>query len=503
MAFFGESMAGSLNVPNAFSNPDSIGKDDKILTVTPAMVPITEKMTASTKLPRTFSNPDSIGKDVQLISFELSDSCNRNTYRNPAKGYKNRMSKNVSFASKGQNALLSQGHQVASPYKSKQQNEFVIKQPNTYDQKCSTFKEPEVLGNFFIDSDGNFVQNTLPFKFIDGKYLTADGEMNVDIDLTKDVSDSHGAHNAVKDEDLESLLQWVTHNKTQFLEEDKERLTASIISTHNSLSEIMKIPYTPKNEWILSATMYKGTVYLLNAKQSGKTDPAQNLGQKFEDYITGDAIQEEASSSAHCVLRTQLDDLELLYAPDVDCADPEKFQESFEDLSNFINIETCKELSGQKANTYYKKHKTRDIWCESKLSGIPRTVVGFKTEEGKVNSIRLLDVNELPKIGINSWKPNVCLKFLSTYLSYIKKETSKHPNQVLEFTKHSRGSITWKIAKNSEVLPQWYKDEIFGTHDTGKDDKEVKREEEIVNQDNPDKTVDGDGDNDDAEEVHS
>lgn len=52
----------------------------------------------------------------------------------------------------------------------------------------------------------------------------------------------------------------------------------------------------------------------------------------------------EANEEYRCVLQTKLDQMSLLYAPEVDCADSEMFEEGFQDLSSFVMVKCCKEL---------------------------------------------------------------------------------------------------------------------------------------------------------------
>lgn len=40
-----------------------------------------------------------------------------------------------------------------------------------------------------------------------------------------------------------------------------------------------------------------------------------------------------------------MDQTSLVYAPEVDCADPELFEEDFRDLSGFVTVKCCKEVT--------------------------------------------------------------------------------------------------------------------------------------------------------------
>ncbi|KAK7063091.1 hypothetical protein SK128_024170 [Halocaridina rubra] len=118
-----------------------------------------------------------------------------------------------------------------------------------------------------------------------------------------------------------------------------------------------------------------------------------------------------------CVLTTSFAGNTLLFAPEIDCVDPGEYEEDFETPESIILVKCCRELSNDKNRFNHKRHKLRNLWLENMISGIPRSLMGFRDDDGVVHTIELLKTDELPEMCEVS---NVCMAMfhLSTAFYY-------------------------------------------------------------------------------------
>lgn len=160
----------------------------------------------------------------------------------------------------------------------------------------------------------------------------------------------------------------------------------------------------------------------------------------------------------------------------VDGADPELFEEDFQDLSSFVTVKCCKEIDTSSAYKMdaFRKFKLNQWWIENKLGGIPRLVVGFRTEEGQIYRLENYDTDDIPKQADETWEPRVCANVLVSFLAFVKKKVMEAPDAVHEFQRESPGVIRHSVipddkgaraAASSKVLPHWYRDQLFPSAD--------------------------------------
>lgn len=156
----------------------------------------------------------------------------------------------------------------------------------------------------------------------------------------------------------------------------------------------------------------------------------------------------------------------------MDGADPELFEEDFQDLSSFVTVKCNKEVDTSDAFKMecFRKFKMNQWWIENKLSGIPRVVVGFRTEEGQIDRLENYDTDDLPTLAKGTWDPRVSINVLVSFLDFVKKKVMEAPEAVHKFERESPGLIRHSVvtdvggaaaAVSSKVLPHWYRNQLF------------------------------------------
>lgn len=357
---------------------------------------------------------------------------------------------------------------------------FPVKRAYAYSGEAPHLGTPSVIGNYSVDGNREFGYDRSMLQFLKNKYLP-ETKMNVHLDLNKGLEDAV-EYKGNPQESFENFLQWVFNNQDDLMADDASpRLFADILCMRGTMKKIMKTPYNANEPWTLLVTKFKGTLYMINWKADDGTrdeyEVPKNVGfwgHKFEQYMKGDPDDPlDANEEYRSVLKLVLGDFSFLYSPEVDCADPEEFEEDYQDLRAFVTVKCSREITDERRMRNYRKFKLCDWWVESQLSGIPRIIVGFRNDDGIVHTLELLKTEELPEQGQNEWEPSVCINFFIAFLKFMKKRVEQDPSVVYRFKYIPRNKI--ECTKVSEscpltLLPSWYIEKLFKT------DKETDKE---------------------------
>ncbi|KAK4322267.1 hypothetical protein Pmani_006967 [Petrolisthes manimaculis] len=365
---------------------------------------------------------------------------------------------------------------------------FRVGRPSDYRQDPPIVQPLRVVGCYSVDEDRTFGHDRTVLKFIEPQYLTKEGKTKVNIDLNRGWGKNSPYTGLAEDSSI-NLYQWILNNSETLIDSDDTptRLDVDFICMRRCLTLLMKIPYNVKEKWAMQAEYFRGTIYLVyyaspEELEQKKSDPPYMKkisiwGHKFEQFMTGGDPDEGvcANEEFRCVLKVKVDNFSCLLAPEVDGADPELFEEDFKDLSSFITVKCSKEVDTTDAFKVecFRKFKLHQWWIENKLSGIPRVVVGFRTEEGQIYRLENYDTDKLPTLAKGLWEPSVSLNILSSFLAFIKKKVMEAPEAVHRFERQSpiviRHSIVPSVRGAAEgsikVLPDWYREQLFSPSD--------------------------------------
>ncbi|XP_069989046.1 decapping and exoribonuclease protein [Penaeus vannamei] len=352
---------------------------------------------------------------------------------------------------------------------------FPVKRAYAYSGPAPHLGTPSVIGNYSIDGNREFGYDRSMLQFLQRKYLP-ETKMNVHLDLNKGHQDTV-EYKGNSQESFENFLQWVFSNQDD-LKSDKtsSRLSADVLCMRGLLKKIMKTPYNPREPWTILVTGFKGTLYMVNWKpyseDKEENEVPKNVGfwgHKFEQYMKADPDDPlDANEEYRSVLKLALGDFSLVYSPEVDCADPEEFEEDYQDLRAFVTVKSCKEITDERKMRNFRKFKLCDWWVENQLSGVPRIIVGYRNDDGIVHTLELLKTEELPEKGENEWEPAVCINFLIEFLKFVKKRVGQDPYALYRFEHIPMGNIECTKVPESiplTLLPSWYTEKLFETEE--------------------------------------
>ncbi|XP_042219416.1 decapping and exoribonuclease protein-like, partial [Homarus americanus] len=178
----------------------------------------------------------------------------------------------------------------------------------------------------------------------------------VSLDLNKGI-DKACRYIGNSEESFHNLLKWILNNKDCLMNKtEPQRLDVDFISLRRPLTTIMRSPYNFNESWVIYAVEFMGSIYFLKEKgdnflvhqnQATFRNCFEVWGHKFEDYMCGGDPEGgiQANEEYRCVLKVMMDQTTMVFAPEVDCADPYLYEEGFKDLSGFVMVKCCRELT--------------------------------------------------------------------------------------------------------------------------------------------------------------
>lgn len=251
---------------------------------------------------------------------------------------------------------------------------------------------------------------------------------------------------------LEHLCRAKDHINFQKDAQESRPIPFDFVTYRGILIRMMTLPYEERNDLLLSAQKYKGTIYiakfasLAQRQHESEMTDRQNMfaygGMKFEQCITiplprhrGKEQRKGFEYHDHfsCVITSKLGSHKLLYAGEMDAISSDKKYPHFEP-SDFLEIKTTSAIRDDR-NVEYLHKNMKYWWAQCYLSGIPALVCGFRNQQLIVNQIRRFSTQQLLENGRSYWSKDLCLEYLDAFLNFIK-ETMKDvddPNIIYEF----------------------------------------------------------------------
>lgn len=192
--------------------------------------------------------------------------------------------------------------------------------------------------------------------------------------------------------------------------------------------------------YIMRLILLQNTIYIEDDK-SGKAEekkyPKQAMytywGHRFEHMVMDSANNADDTYLTRfnepvntwrefgVVFKSKLGGHRLLFGAEVDGLDS--------DGKSYVELKTCRILKDPaQYNTFYQQ-KLMSFWAQSFLAGIPKILVGFRSDRGIVRSIEYIEVNEIPRItrGKVAWCPESMLNFGTIFLDWLKAQMFELP----------------------------------------------------------------------------
>ncbi|SMR59565.1 unnamed protein product [Zymoseptoria tritici ST99CH_3D1] len=277
-----------------------------------------------------------------------------------------------------------------------------------------------------------------------------------------------------EDSHLDALLETLRCKE----EREGERVEVDVVTWRGMMTKILAAPFDPyEEEFEMNVTYFDGTIFIEEnfaakaEKQSKEASrpprrgngPSQEMmqywGYKFESLSTlphpfPDCTRQEIESrpslpvstaAQFCsIVRTTIGSTNLLLAGEVDCivgakpsppasptlpptgADTAKATAKPPEQIPYVELKTSQAFDPNDHRSAEKfERKLCKFWAQSFLLGIPKIVVGFRTQAGYLSSIQEFDTMGIPglvKRGGGTWDGNVCVGFAAGVVEWLKGE---------------------------------------------------------------------------------
>lgn len=173
--------------------------------------------------------------------------------------------------------------------------------PKNDDLSVFMGNRPILQGFFSVDKNRKYISNASNLKCL---YLKNDKDEHIHLDLNKGYENvQHKPPNAAENEKLDHLLEFIKrnvlpHRKRMMLQNENLHnnfLGYEFVCFRGLLRLLMCSPYEFRDDWIILATKYKGTIYLCRMEtpqkkheQLMRTEQVEKIlsyGFKFEQYM--------------------------------------------------------------------------------------------------------------------------------------------------------------------------------------------------------------------------
>ncbi|KAK4570049.1 decapping endonuclease targeting mRNA [Recurvomyces mirabilis] len=265
------------------------------------------------------------------------------------------------------------------------------------------------------------------------------------------------------DEHLDGLLDTLQLYEERLLEKVHSgegelrdvRVKADIV-TYRGMMTKAGIPTHRYSHKLRDADFMKGTIFI---EENHAYKAAERLSQKTQQPRRGEASQEMmqywgyhfetlsvlprpwaectreeiecreskivSNHAQYCsIARTSIGTTSLVLAGEVDAVLGEKPEKSDTPIS-WIELKTSAEpnFNTPRGPANYER-KLLKYWAQSFLLGVPKIMVGYRTQDGHLTRIEELDTQRIPsqvKRGIHSWDGNICINLTAAFLEMLKQ----------------------------------------------------------------------------------
>jgi len=247
----------------------------------------------------------------------------------------------------------------------------------------------------------------------------------------------------------------------------------------------MTVPFSHLDEWEMNATFFQDTIFIeenhakkLDSRQRQNNSGAhrgnmsQDLmsfwGYKFEtislmpkpwsetprDYLESREDEVVSNYAQYCsIVRTGFGKTKLVIGGEVDAVEAFKPEDKSQPI-RWIELKTTAEL-GNDRDLVKLERKLLKFWAQSFLLGVPKIVVGYRSQQGILQRLEEIETQTIPERvlrGKRMWDGQTCINFTSSFLDWLKSTIT--------------GEGTWRIRKREKVpFLEVFKVEQSGTGD--------------------------------------
>lgn len=240
---------------------------------------------------------------------------------------------------------------------------------------------------------------------------------------------------------LDGLLKAAIHARC-----DETRSRARTICWRGVLCKILIAPYEERDKWELNVMRLGDTIYLEEHATDQALAQKENMnehqrkqtyyGYSFESWCTdvrprghdqqprwgGDV---DTNVQWCSVVKTKIGQHRLLIGGEVDCVRGRYTEQP----DTFVELKTSMTIRpGNGWDEAKFEKKLLKFYFQSFLLGVPEIVVGFRTPQGRLQTVQTFKTLEIPRMvrgKPSEWNPGVCLSWGDNFISQVIEWASK------------------------------------------------------------------------------
>ncbi|KAJ2979110.1 hypothetical protein NUW58_g7290 [Xylaria curta] len=307
---------------------------------------------------------------------------------------------------------------------------FNIQPIGRFNGESEPVKRPKEIACFSYDDKHEFHLDDSSLQWYYPPRLGAD--------LSKGF-DKFDKHDESIDEHLDSLLKAIAaHEK-----EEGKKIDANIVTWRGMMTKIMSAPFEDRDGFIEDNYEFKQfSKEQQNKHQRGRRgqfspEVMTYWGYKFEalsclprpwgevsrEFIEHRDERIVSNKAQYCsVVRTGIGKTVLCLGGEVDAIWDSKPTQKGAPI-NWIELKTSAEIRDDRSMNNFER-KLMKFWIQSFLLGVPKIIVGFRSQNGILTKLEEIQTASIPttaaKRGVRSWDANMCTNFASAFLDWLR-----------------------------------------------------------------------------------
>ncbi|KAI0205421.1 RAI1 like PD-XK nuclease-domain-containing protein [Astrocystis sublimbata] len=276
-------------------------------------------------------------------------------------------------------------------------------------------------------------------------------------------------HDDSIDEHLDSLLKTIiAHEK-----EEGKKIDANVITWRGMMTKIMSAPFEDRDGFEMRATLFQDCIFIeedhgykqhahATQDRQQRSRPGQfppelmaYWGYKFEtlsclprpwgemsrEFIENRDKHIVSNKAQYCsVVRTGLGKTIMCIGGEVDAIWDSKPRQKGAS-TNWVELKTSVKPHDERSMHNFER-KLMKFWIQSFLLGVPRIIVGYRSQSGILKETEDIQTLSIPDIaasrGVRSWDANTCINFASAFLDWLRDTI--------------RGQGVWRISRRPRSL---------------------------------------------------
>ncbi|KAK2734026.1 decapping endonuclease targeting mRNA [Myotisia sp. PD_48] len=317
---------------------------------------------------------------------------------------------------------------------------FEIEPVQRFSGPCEPLRRPREVASFSYDEWHRFRLDDSSLRYYYPPSLPADLNAGFDTFVQRDETE---------DKHLNALLDTMIATE----KEKNRKYDVDIVTWRGMMTKIFTAPYDKLNGFAMNATYFQGSIFIEEChehhlaqkmmqenRRSRPGAPSSNMmsywGYKFETISvlpqSWDATPREEIESRindvvnnnpqYCsVVRTGIGSTRMLLGGEVDALWDCK-PDLKDDPINWVELKTSAVIRNSSDAITFER-KLLKFWAQSFLLGVPKIIVGRRTQDGLLVDLEEYKTDDIPTIpnrGAQTWNANTCINFAARFLEWLK-----------------------------------------------------------------------------------